>query len=51
MAWFLIALGAVLVVFTFLLAFTIYGELALVVGVACLGAGIWMLTRQYPGSR
>jgi hypothetical protein len=32
----LIGIGAVLIVFTFLLAFTIYGELSAVAGVACI---------------
>jgi hypothetical protein len=45
-AWVLIVVGAVLVVLTFLLAFTIFGEIALVAAVACLGAGIWTMTRK-----
>jgi len=40
--------GAILVVFTFLLAFTIYGEIALVLGVACLVSGIWIMARKPP---
>jgi hypothetical protein len=45
-AWVLVVAGAVLVVFTFLLAFTLYGEIALVVGVACLISGIWLMARR-----
>lgn len=46
MAVVLIVLGAVLVVLTFLLAFTIFGELSAVLGVACLVAGSLMLGRR-----
>ena len=49
MAWVLIAAGGILVLFTFLLAFTIYGEIALVLGVACLAAGGWMTARNSSG--
>lgn len=35
----LIAIGAVLLVFAFLAAFTIYGELSAVAGVACIVIG------------
>jgi hypothetical protein len=42
----LIGLGVLLLVFTFLLAFTIFGELSAVLGVACLVAGSLMLERR-----
>lgn len=42
-------IGAVLIVFTFLLAFTIYGELSAVAGVACIVIGAVLLGRRSPG--
>jgi hypothetical protein len=45
----LIALGAVLIVFTFLLAFTIFGELSAVVGVACVATGAVLLGKRSSG--
>jgi membrane-bound ClpP family serine protease len=45
----LISIGAVLIVFTFLLAFTIYGELSAVVGVACIVIGAVLLGRRSTG--
>jgi cadmium resistance protein CadD (predicted permease) len=44
-AWFLIGLGVILIVFTFLLAFTVYGEVAGLLGVLSLACGMWMLAR------
>ena len=45
----LISIGAVLIVFTFLLAFTIYGELSAVAGVACIVIGAVLLGRRSSG--
>jgi membrane-bound ClpP family serine protease len=45
----LIGIGAVLIVFTFLLAFTIYGELSAVAGVACIVIGAALLGRRSSG--
>jgi membrane-bound ClpP family serine protease len=45
----LIVLGAVLMVFTFLLAFTIYSDIAAVVGLICVVTGAVMLSRRAPG--
>jgi len=45
-AWALIVAGAILVLFTFLLAFTIYGEIALVLGAVCIATGGWMTARN-----
>jgi hypothetical protein len=42
----LIGIGAVLIVFTFLLAFTIYGELSAVLGIACIVIGAVLLGRR-----
>jgi len=42
----LIVLGAVLAVFAFLAAFTIYGELSAVAGVACIAIGAVLLGRR-----
>ena len=42
----LIGLGVLLLVFTFLLAFTIFGELSAVLGVACLAVGSLMFSRR-----
>jgi hypothetical protein len=38
--------GAVLIVVTFLLAFTIFGEISAVAGIACVGGGAMMLRRR-----
>ena len=46
MAKLLIGFGVVLVVFTFLLAFTIYGEIAAVLGVVLIVTGALMLGRS-----
>ena len=45
----LIAIGAVLIVFTFLAAFTIYGELSAVAGVVCIAIGAVLLGRRSSG--
>lgn len=45
----LIVIGAVLIVFTFLAAFTIYGELSVVAGVACIAIGAVLLGRRSSG--
>jgi hypothetical protein len=47
-AWVLIGVGALLVIATLLLAFTLYGEIAAVLGAACLAGGIWMTARKPP---
>jgi len=44
----LIVVGVVLIALTFLLAFTIYGEIAGVLGVLTLAAGVWMISRRPP---
>lgn len=46
MAWLLIIVGAVLVVFAVLSAFTIYGELTALVGVVAIASGTWKLSRH-----
>lgn len=43
-----IGVGAVLIVMTFLLAFTIFGEISAVAGIACVGGGAMMLRRCSP---
>ncbi len=48
MAWFLIALGVVLLVLTLGLAFTIYGIVAGFLGVASFAVGVWLLARRTP---
>jgi hypothetical protein len=45
-AYLLIGIGAVLVLLTFALAFTIYGEIAGLLGVASIAAGLLVLVRQ-----
>jgi hypothetical protein len=45
----LIGLGGLLLVFTFLLAFTIFGELSAVLGITCIVAGSIMLGRRSSG--
>jgi len=45
----LIVIGAVLIVFTFLAAFTIYGELSAIAGVACIAIGAILLGRGSSG--
>ena len=42
----LIGTGLVLIVLTFLLAFTIFGEISAVLGVACVVLGAVMLGRR-----
>jgi hypothetical protein len=42
----LIVVGLVLLVMTFLLAFTIFGLIAAVVGVCCLAGGTFALARR-----
>jgi hypothetical protein len=42
----LLILGAVFLALTFLAAFTIYGEVAGLLAVGCLAAGILLLTRR-----
>lgn len=42
----LIVVGVVLLTFTFLLAFTIFGEIALILGVASIAVGAAMLGRR-----
>jgi len=42
----LIGAGVLLVVLTFLLAFTIFGEIAAVLGVACIAIGAVMTGRR-----
>ena len=42
----LIALGVVLIIFTFLLAFTIFGVIAAVAGIACIAIGVALLGRR-----
>lgn len=42
----LIGAGAVLIVLTFLLAFTIFGEVSAVVGAALFGLGCWQAGRR-----
>lgn len=46
MAVILIGLGVLLLVFTFLLAFTLYGELSAIVGVAAILGGALLLARR-----
>ena len=46
----LIGVGGVLVVLTFLLAFTIFAVFSAVLGIACLVVGTFMLGRQGPGA-
>ncbi len=46
----LIGVGGVLIVLTFLLAFTIFGVFSAVLGIACLVVGAFMLSRQGPGA-
>lgn len=48
MARFLIVLGVVLFVSTFLLAFTIYGMIAGILGVVAVTAGLWLSARGRP---
>lgn len=48
MARVLIALGVVLFVLTFLLAFTVYGVVAGIVGVVSFTAGLWLSARGRP---
>jgi hypothetical protein len=45
-AIFLIGFGVLSIVFTFLLAFTIYGEISAVVGLTAVVAGALMLARR-----
>jgi hypothetical protein len=45
----LIGVGAVLIVFTFLLAFTIFGEISGLLGFACIVIGALMLGRRSRG--
>jgi hypothetical protein len=45
----LIGVGAVLLVFTFLLAFTILGEISALLGVACIVIGALLLGRHVHG--
>lgn len=47
----LIIVGALLVVLTFLLAFTIHAEMSAVVGVACIVLGSIWLGRRSEGRR
>jgi hypothetical protein len=47
----LISAGAVLIVLTFLLVFTIYGFVAAVVGLVCIALRAVMLSRRTPGPR
>ena len=49
MATVLIGVGAVLIVFTFLLAFTIFGEISALLGVAFIVIGAMMLGRRAHG--
>jgi len=46
MGRFLVALGVLLFLLTFGLAFTVYGIIAAFLGVASLSVGIWMLARR-----
>jgi hypothetical protein len=39
----LIAVGVILIVLTFLFAFTIFGLISALLGVACIGIGVGML--------
>lgn len=48
MAWALIAVGFVLIVFTVLLAFTPYAVVAALVGVLAIASGAWMVSRRPP---
>lgn len=50
MAGALLGIGIVLMVLTFLLAFTLYGEICAVVGVACLVIGAVKLARPATSS-
>ncbi len=45
----LIGVGATLIVLTFLLAFTIFGVISALLGVACIAMGTIMLGRREPG--
>jgi hypothetical protein len=47
----LIVVGAILVVLTIGLAFTIFGMISAVLGVLCIGAGAVGLRRADPGRR
>ena len=40
------AIGAVLFVLTFLLAFTVYGELSAALAVVSFAAGAWLIARR-----
>jgi hypothetical protein len=51
MAVALIILGAVLIVLTFLLAFTIFGEISALLGVVCMAAGAVLLSKRPGGPR
>jgi hypothetical protein len=43
-------MGGVLIVLAFLLAFTIFGVISALLGIACLVAGATMLSRRGPGA-
>ncbi|MFZ0059668.1 MAG: hypothetical protein WAL35_06435 [Acidimicrobiales bacterium] len=45
----LIGVGALLILLTFLLAFTIFGEISAVLGVTCIVIGAVMLGRRTRG--
>jgi hypothetical protein len=44
----LVGVGGVLIVLTFLLAFTIFGVISAVLGITCLVVGATMLSRRGP---
>lgn len=45
----LIGIGAVLIVLTFLLAFTTFGEISALLGVVCIACGAMMIGRRAHG--
>jgi len=47
----LIGVGAVLIVLTFLLAFTIFGEISALLGAMCIVIGAMLLGRRAHGPR
>ena len=46
----LVGIGAVLIVLTFLLAFTIFGAISALLGIACLVVGATMFSQRGPGA-
>jgi hypothetical protein len=46
----LVGIGAVLIALTFLLAFTIFGVISALLGIACLVVGATMFSRRGPGA-